>query len=188
MKKISLIITLFTIFLLSACDQNGSDNSPHLLGKSSAPVLIEEFSDVECPACSVVSPQVEKLARNNSDIVQLKYYHFPLSYHKHAFTGAEAAECAGDQGKFWEYLGLEFKNQKSLSDDFFYTLAKEVGLNEETFRTCLEGQNKKAKVVSHLREGQKRQIPGTPSLFVNGQIVKWSGYEEFEKYVKSLVK
>jgi protein-disulfide isomerase len=158
------------------------------MGKSNAPVLIEEFSDVECPACGYIGPQIEELARNNFDIVRLVFYHFPLSYHKYAFTGAEATECAGDQGKGWEYLGALFKNGKNLTEDFLYTLADTLGLNQDKFKACLDNHDKKAKIQDHLREGKARQIPGTPSLFINGEMVKWAGYDQTEAYIKGLVK
>lgn len=187
MKK--LLATLFIIsvaLFLSSCDYSTGD-SPMSIGKSSAPVLIEEFSDVECPACGQISPQVEELARNNSDIVRLDFYHFPLSYHEYAFTGAEATECANDQGKGWEYLAVLFENGKSLNDGFFYSLADTLELNQDKFKTCLDGHEKKAKIQDQQREGKARQIPGTPSLFINGEMVKWAGYDQTEAYIKSLL-
>jgi protein-disulfide isomerase len=158
------------------------------MGKPDAPVLIEEFSDIQCPACGQISPQVEKLARDNSDIVQLNFYHFPLPYHEYSFTGAQAVECARDQGKGWEYLADLFANQKSLTDDYFYSLADTLKLNADEFKACLDGQTKKAIVQAHMREGNTRQIPGTPSVFINGQMVQWAGLEAMDAYVKSLVK
>ncbi len=188
MKKLlaSLLLISITLFL-SSCG-NGGNSEPMSMGKSNAPVLIEEFSEVECPACGYISPQVEELARNNSDIVRLVYYHFPLSYHKYAFTGAEATECAGDQGRDWEYLAALFKNGKNLTDDFFYTLADTLRLNTNEFKACLDGHMKKAKIQEHLREGMARQIPGTPSVFINGEMVKWAGLEVMDAYVKGLIK
>ena len=185
MNKFSLIFLLIPVLFLTSCDYS-SDESPLTLGTFNAPVLIEEFSDIECPACRVISPQVEEIARNNADIVELRYYHFPLSYHDYAFIGAEATECAADQGKGWEYLGTLFANQKSLTDGYFADLADSMDLNTATFNNCLNNHEKKAKVQSQQKEGRVRQIPGTPSLFVNGQMVKWPGAEEFETYIKTL--
>ncbi|MBU0727507.1 DsbA family protein [Patescibacteria group bacterium] len=183
MKKLLLLIP---IILLTSCNYEASEMDAMTLGNPNASVLIEEFSDIECPACGQISPQVEEVVRNNLDIVQLKYYHFPLSYHEYAFTGAEAVECANNQGKGWEYLGELFANQKNLSDDYFYSLADTFELNSDQFQSCLDGHAMKAKVQAHQNEGRVRQIPGTPSLFVNGQMVKWPGAEEFETYLKSL--
>ncbi len=189
MKNKLLLTSIFLLstFVLTSCG-GSANSSPMSLGKTDAPVIIEEFSDVQCPACGQISPQVETLARNNSDIVRLDFYHFPLPYHQFAFKGAEAAECAGDQGKFWEYLGAEYANQKSLSDDFFTTLAENLKLDQNSFKACLDGHLKKAKIEDNVRLGTERQIPGTPTLFINGQMVQWGGYEQTEAYIKGLVK
>lgn len=186
MKKITLILALFTALIsLTACHHE-TESGPMILGNSSADILIEEFSDVECPACGQISPQVEEVVRNNSDIVRLHYYHFPLSYHEQAFPAAEATLCADDQSKGFEYLGELFTNSKNLGDDYFTSLAESMGLNMEQFNNCMDNHEKKAVVQSHQREGKARQIPGTPSIFVNGEMVKWPGVEAFEAYLKSL--
>lgn len=188
MKKIFAVLFIISItLLLSACN-NSDDLRPLSMGKTNAPILIEEFSDVECPACAFISPQVEKLAKNNPNIVRLDFYHFPLSYHKFAYTAAEAAECANDQGKGWEYLTVLFENGSSLTDDFFYLLANNLKLNANQFKACLDGGIKKAKIQAHLHEGRKRQIQGTPSIFINGEMVQWAGLEVMDSYIKGLVR
>lgn len=185
MKKTSFLIILSSLFLLNAC--SSGDGIDHLsMGDKNAPVLIEEFSDIECPACGIISPMVEQLAKENSDIVRLDYYHFPLSYHEYAFKGAEAVECAEDQDKGWEYLSSLFTNQAKLSDDFFETLAEAHDLNITAFRNCLENGYKRELIRSHQAEGKSRSLPGTPSIFINGSMVQWSGYDQLNTYIKSL--
>jgi protein-disulfide isomerase len=188
MKKLSTALSLISITLfLSSC--NSAVSAPPMsLGKTGAPVLIEEFSDIQCPACGQISPQVETLARNNPDIVRLIFYHFPLPYHQYSFAGAQAVECARDQNKGWEYLDNLFANQKNLTDDYFYSLAGTLGLNQGEFKTCLDGGAKKSIVQNGMREGSARQIPGTPSIFINGRMVQWSGLDAMDGYVKELVK
>ncbi len=186
MQNYLYILLLIPVFLLSACGGD-ADGSPLSMGDVNAPILIEEFSDIECPACSIIGPQIEQLAKANSDIVRLEFYHFPLSYHKFAFTGAEAVECAEDQGKGWEYLGILFGNQKLINDDFFYSLASSLNLNESRFKTCLDNHEKKAKIISQQREGRARSLPGTPTIYINGQHVKWAGYDTIDAYIKGLI-
>jgi protein-disulfide isomerase len=173
------------LFILSGCSSS-QDFSPLALGPEGASVLIEEFSDVQCPACGVISPQVEELARNNPDLVRLEFYHFPLSYHEFAFQGAMGVECARDQGKGWEYMGILFANQDSLSDSFFYNTALGLNLDMDRFKACLDSDEKRPAVQKGLAEGKKRQIPGTPSIFINGEQVNWGGYEKMEAYIKGL--
>jgi len=186
MKKLTFLF-LFTFILLSACTTaNDSDADPRSLGNPNASVLIEEFSDPECPACGQISPEVEKLIRENPDLARLDYYHFPLSYHQYAFIASEASECAGDQGKFFEYLGILFKNQSSLSEDYLYSVADSLGLNRTAFDACLNNHDYKAKILAQMAEGKRRGLPGTPTFYVNGEMVKWSGTESFKAYLESL--
>ncbi|MCK5613656.1 thioredoxin domain-containing protein [Candidatus Pacearchaeota archaeon] len=186
MKRFEKLIVLsLLIFALTACTP--ADTSPQAsLGKADAPVLIEEFSDFECPACGVVSPELEEVVRKNLDFVQFKYYHFPLPQHTRAFPAAEASECANEQGKFWEYSSILFKNQKNLGDDSLKQFAAKLNLDTEAFNTCFDSQVKKNKVKANLYEGRRRQVSFTPSIYVNGELVKWSGAETFEAYLNGL--
>lgn len=185
MKRFLLIVP--TLFLLTACGGAAGDASPTLLGKPDAPILVEEFSDPQCPACSVVSPQLEQVIRDNPGLARLEYYHFPLSQHQYAFPAAEAVQCAGDQGKFFEYLDTIFKTQVSLSEDHLYKVADSLGLDRESFDACIDERKYKSKVLAHLAEGSRRRIPGTPTIFVNGQMVRWSDAATFKAYLESLV-
>lgn len=188
MKK-TIVLSFLSIALLTACGNAGNGAAePQKLGQASAPVKVEEFSDPQCPACGVISPQVEKIIRENPDVARLDYYHFPLPYHEYGFISSEAAECAADQGKFFEYLGIVFANQDSLTEDYLYNVADSLGLDRKSFDSCLKDHAHKAKILTHMAEGKKRQIPGTPTLFVNGQMVKWSDAETFAGYLKSLAK
>lgn len=184
MKKYTILAVL-SAFFLTACGAP-VDTSPQKLGQANAKILIEEFSDVECPACASISPQVEQFVRDNPQLARMEYYHFPLSYHEYAFIGAEATECAGDQGKFWEYLGTIFENQSSLSEDYLYKIADSLELDTTAFDACLDGHKYKSKILSHMAEGSRRRLPGTPTLFVDGQMVQWSGTEAFKAYLESL--
>src|SRR3989338_6014196 len=141
MSKKFLILPVFLILLLGCSDGGGSPPLSRVrpsLGNASAPVLVEEFSDLQCPACGQVSPQVAEIVRKNSTVAQLHFYHFPLPQHESAFAAAEASECAGDQGKFWEYTDLIFKDQKNLNKDFLYTLGTALSLDSASFKACLE--------------------------------------------------
>ncbi len=183
MKKLSLV--LFAIFILTACDSD--DTGPRAsLGSPSAPILIEEFSDFECPACANIAPELEDLIKRNSDLVRLEFRHFPLPQHENAFRAAEASECALDQGKFWEFAGLAFRNKKNLIDDNLKSFATQLGLDETVFNECFDSNKKRSRIKSDIQDAMRRQLSYTPSLYVNGQLIKYSGPEEFEAYLKSL--
>ena len=186
MKKITYItFILFSLLALTACDP--ADTSlPASLGNSNATVLIEEFSDFECPACGKIGPELEDLISRNPDIARLEFHHFPLSYHKNAFRAAEAAECALDQGKFWEFSELAFGNQKNLTDDNLKSFAAQLGLDQAVFDECFDSNKKRSKIKSDISYAIRRGLSYTPSIYVNGQLVQWSGVETFEAYLKSL--
>ena len=126
------------------------------------------------------------LIAENPEVARLEYHHFPLSYHQYAFPAAEAAECAYDQGKFWEFSELAFANQKNLTDDGLKSFARQLGLNMETFEACFDGHDKRSKITADIADGKRRQLSYTPSIYVNGQLVKWNGPEQFLAYLKSL--
>jgi len=177
------LITLCSVFLMGC----GAITEPLSYGNPDADVVIEIFSDVECPACASISPQVKDAAETFKKDVLLKYYHFPLTYHKYAFDGAEASECARDQGKGWQYLEDLYANQTNLSDNYFVSLANKLGLDEEAFSECFKSHKYKSVVMSQYNEGRSRTIPGTPTIYVNGNVIKWSGNITFEAYLKSLI-
>ena len=186
MKKIVYFsLLLIPLLFLSACT-NGNAGPRAELGNPDAPILIEEFSDIECPACATISPQIEEIVKKNPELARFRYYHFPLPQHDYAFPAAEATECAHDQGKYWEYLMLAFKNQRKLSEDKLKSMAAELGLDQQSFDECYDSGKKKSKVKADLYEGRRRQVSYTPSIFVNGQLIQWNGVVQFEAYLKSL--
>lgn len=84
----------------------------HVKGKGGSPVTIVEFSDFQCPFCERVTPAVQQVLKEYGNKVLFAYKHFPLiSIHPHAQKTAEAAECAADQGKFWEFHDALFASQ-----------------------------------------------------------------------------
>jgi protein-disulfide isomerase len=98
--------------------------------------------------------------------------HFPLtSIHRHALDAAQAAECAADQGKFWEYADIAFARQPEMSREALLVWAKEVSLDASRFEPCLASASKRALVLSEYEEGRENGVEGTPTFFVNGEKV-----------------
>ncbi len=195
MKKIQFF-ALLSLFILTACSSSQSldisnsnltknELNPHSLGTASSPV-VEVFSDPQCPACGVIVPRMEKLIEDNPDLARLNYYHFPLSYHDYAFIAAEASECAGDQGKFFEYLNILYANQNSISDDYLNNVADGLNLDRKKFDTCLSEHKFKDKINAQMKKGSDLGLPGTPSFYINGTMVQWAGVEKFKAYLESL--
>ena len=107
-------------------------------GNASAPVTIVEFSDFQCPYCLRASPTLTQLQKKYGDKVRVVWKDFPLTQiHPDAFRAAEAAHCAGEQGKFWEYHDLLFGNQKALQPSDLTKYAADAKLDTKRFDACV---------------------------------------------------
>src|SRR5262249_60234072 len=100
----------------------------HSLGPEHAPVVVVEYGDFECPNCKNAAPAVKMLLANYTGKVRFVFRHFPLEdAHPHSLAAAEAAECAGEQGKFWEMHDLLFANQTHLKQKHLLGYADQLG-------------------------------------------------------------
>lgn len=166
-------------------DDVSLDDDP-VLGDADAPVTIVEFSDFECPFCSRFRQQTfDQIVDNYGDDVQIVYRDFPLSQlHPHAQASAEAAECADDQGAFWEYHDLLFANQAALDDDSLIGYADQLGLDVDKFTECFESGKYTDEVLADLNEGISYGVTGTPTFFINGvRLVGAQPYAAFEQVI-----
>ena len=153
-------------------------------GPESAPVTIVEFSDFQCPYCSRAIGTVEEVMKAYPDKVRLVFRQFPLDFHKQAPKAAEAALCAQEQGKFWEYHDTLFANQNALEVDKLKEHAKKVGLDQARFDKCLDSGAQAATVTADREAGMKVGVNGTPAFFINGILL--SGALPFDEF-KSVI-
>lgn len=154
-----------------------------VLGDENAPVTIIEFSDYECPFCgrfySETLGQIDdKYIKTGK--VKLVYRDFPLSFHPNAQKAAEAAECAGEQGKYWEMHDKLFKNGVSGGIAGFKQYAKEIGFDSSKFDNCLDSGKMASEVQKDFNDGQSYGVQGTPAFFINGKLV--SGAQPFSNF------
>jgi protein-disulfide isomerase len=138
-------------------------------GDKNAAVTIVEYSDFECPFCQRFHPTMQQIANEYQGKVRWVYRHFPLSFHPSAEPAAEAAECAGEQGKFWEFADNLFENQSRLGDAYYKQLAGELKLNMKTFEDCLASDRTLAKIQSQYQGGATAGVNGTPGSFIIGK-------------------
>jgi protein-disulfide isomerase len=151
-------------------------------GGANARVTIVEFSDFECTFCQRSQATLKQLLEKYGDAVRLVYRDFPGEAHPAARPAAEAARCANEQGKFWEYHDTLFANQTALGGDDLKRYAKEVGLDEEAFTACLRSGRHREALERDIRDGQKGFVEGTPTFFVNGRPL--AGAQPYEVFVK----
>jgi len=153
-------------------------------GPKDAPVTIVEFSDFECPYCGAAHDTVEQVMSTYAGKVRLVYRQFPLSFHPHAAKAAEASLCAADQGKFWEYHDVLFKNQKKLDPTDLKAHATEVGIDSQKFGQCLDSGDKKKAVDADQQAGLQAGVGGTPAFFINGIFLNGAQpIDEFKKII-----
>jgi thiol-disulfide isomerase/thioredoxin len=138
-------------------------------GPENAAVTIVEFSDYECPHCRRAAPILRDIEREFRDRVRLVHMHFPLSGHIHAMDASKAAVAAGRQGKFWEYHELLFANQNALERNDLERYATQLGLDMARFRADMQSRETEAAVAAERREGERLQIDGTPTIYINGR-------------------
>lgn len=140
-------------------------------GPESAKVTIVEFSDFQCPFCSRAHDTVEEVMNAYPGKVRLVFRHFPLDFHQQAPKAAEASLCANDQGKFWEYHDVLFKNQQKLQVEDLKAHATGLGLDAGKFNECLDSGKHSATVKADTEAGKKVGVNGTPAFFINGQML-----------------
>ncbi|MEZ4254326.1 MAG: thioredoxin domain-containing protein [Polyangiales bacterium] len=138
-------------------------------GAPMAPITVIEFSDFECPFCGRAFPIVEQILREFQGKVRVVFLNYPLSGHVRAMPAARAAVAAGKQGKFWEMHDMLFRNQTALEDEDLRKYAQAIGLDVAKFEADLASPEVQAKVDADRAKGEKVNVQGTPTFFVNGR-------------------
>jgi protein-disulfide isomerase len=156
-------------------DVNLKDAFVH--GSKNSPVMLVEFADYECPYCQKITPELQKLEKEYGDRLAFVYKDFPLPMHHSSQKAAEAARCAGEQGKFWEYHDVLFYS-KQLQVADLKAHARVLKLDSDRFDKCLDDGAEAAPVKKSLEEAQKLGLTGTPSFFVNGHF--FSGAADYD--------
>ncbi len=146
----------------------------HVKGNPDANVILIEYSDFQCPACRTYYSLVDQIAADYADQIELVYRNFPLrTLHPNAQIGAQAAEAAGLQDKFWEMYEQLFANQNEWAEqsdptDMFATYAETIGLDVDQFKTDLTSTTVTDKVDADYRSGIAANVNATPTFFLNG--------------------
>jgi protein-disulfide isomerase len=143
-------------------------------GSESAPVVLEEFSDFQCPPCRSLYQKLKRVEAEYGSQLKIIYRQYPIaSLHKNALEAARAAEAAGLQGHFWEMHDRLFDNQEtwaSSSDprSVFIAYAGALGLDTGRFQKDLQAPQTKARIFADQQRGDSIGVPGTPVVLVNG--------------------
>ena len=145
------------------------------LGNPHAPVTIVEFADFGCPFSRESSFVMRTLAAKYPDQLYFQYREFPIvDLHPIADKAAEAAECANEQGKFWEYHDKLYQNQNTLDDNSFDQFAAALNLNVPLFHQCYASVKYSDVIQKDMRDGFAAGVRGTPTFFINGNRIPGS--------------
>jgi protein-disulfide isomerase len=156
-----------------------------ILGNVSAPTTLVEFSDFACPYCAEMAPILAEVVGGSNGQVRLVWKDFPLPEHKEALGVAEAAQCAGKQGKFWEFNKKLFTNQDNLGAELYRSLAAELGINLTIFARCLDKHETLPLIQHNMAEAAAIGVDGTPYFVAKGKV--YSGtltVDEVKEFIK----
>jgi len=167
----------------AALDMKTLSDDDAFIGSKDAPVTIVEWSDFECPFCNRffknTLPQIKEQYIKTGK-VKLVYRDFPLSFHENAQKAAEAAECAGEQGKFFEMHDMIFERGVQGGVSAFKSYASRIGLDTAKFNKCLDSGAMASEIEKDIRDGTNAGIRGTPGFIINGKLV--SGAQPFSVF------
>src|SRR5881394_1452925 len=143
----------------------------HLTGSAHAPVTVVEYGDFECPNCKQAQSALKLLLERFDGRARLAFRNFPLQeVHPHALQAAEAAECAGGQGKFWPMHDLLFDNQAHLKPHQLRGYAERLQLDMGRYDLEMDDHVYLQRVREHVQSGRDSGVRGTPTFFLNGRI------------------
>lgn len=149
-------------------------------GAADAKITLVEYGDYQCPTCGHYHPILQELLSRYPGKIKLEYHHFPLvQMHSNAMLASQAAEAAGDQGKFWEMHDLLFQYQQLWGDlrqpnpnpeAVFLQFAVQIGLDSNKFMQDMRSPATQERVLADVRRGNPI-VKGTPTFVLDGQVL-----------------
>jgi protein-disulfide isomerase len=161
----------------SPAAETAEDQSLHIRGPRNAPVTLEIYGDFQCPSCALTAALIKDLRQQYGEKLREIFYEFPLAMHNHSVEAARAAEAAAIQGKFWEMHDMLYEYQQVWSKTsnvgfFFENYAQSLGLDVARFRADYQAPDVQQIVVSQGNAGAARGVQNTPTIFINGALVR----------------
>lgn len=176
-----LALTVFLFFVLSVrvrdnitfTDEDLSEPTVTIadpqIGAKEPSVIIVNFGDYQCPSCASLDQSLNELLTEFPRDLRVVWKDMPnTSVHDESLNAAIAAQCAGEQKKFWEYHTLLMQNSVQLSPTLYLNLAEELELRDNAFARCYDNQSPLPLVQRGFDEGVALDIAATPTIFVNG--------------------
>lgn len=144
--------------------------SDHIIGSPSAPIVLIEYSDFQCPYCQMIYPTLQKITSGSSGQIAWAMREYPLyQIHPNAMPAADAAECIADQlgnDGFWKFADAIFADQTKMSDAYYAQLAQQFGANPTTYNACVTAQKFSSRINQEISDAQSSGGNGTPFTIV----------------------
>lgn len=150
----------------------------HIQGAHDAPIVLVEYGDYQCPYCADFYYTIKKLQKKFGNKFAFVFRNFPLDMHPYALSASIAAEIMAKNNQFWPMHNLLCENQGSLTDDYLFGYAEQLGVNHAQFKKDFADEKFIDKIQSDIDGGVKSGVNGTPSIFINGK--KYEGDYAFE--------
>ena len=159
-------------------------------GPANAKVTMVEFVDFECPFCGTYARDtLPRVRRDYGDRIRYVSRHFPLDIHPHAEDAARSAECAHEQGRYWDLHDLLFAHQKALGKRDLAGYAREAGLDMGRYESCLGAPTTLGHIQQDLDDGRRYGVTGTPTFFIDGKIIRGAQpYEQIKAQIDAALK
>ena len=158
------------------------------VGEPTAQVTIEIFHDMRCSMCQYAAQNIlPALIESYVKIgrARLVFREYPLGFRDDAVFLAEAAQCAGERGKYLQFVDFVYQDGHDALARNATKYAKQTGIDDPKFRSCVESRKYKQKVSEDYAEAKRRGVPGTPGFFINGQpLFGAKPIKEFEKIIE----
>ncbi len=156
-----------------------ADDDP-FVGPVDAPVVIVQFAEFQCPYCGKARESVDQVLANYEGKVKFVFRDFPLDFHANAIPAAIAANCAGQQDKYWQVHDAFMKNQQALAEGDLLRAARESGVDMEKWELCRKDPAMEAEIKKDAADGAAVGVTGTPAFFVDGVFI--NGAQPYEKF------
>lgn len=157
-------------------------------GNPKATVTLVMFTDFQCPSCAQQQLILERLIKEYRDRVSFVVRDYPLNQHEHASKAAEAAEAAREQGKYWEYAALLYRNQSALQSDKLRQYAAALKLNMARFEAALSTNKASQQVQRDILDAQRFGVNEAPSIFINGRRISKLAYDDLRAALETSLK
>ncbi|MGE8280400.1 MAG: DsbA family protein [Stenotrophomonas sp.] len=158
----------------------------HVQGELTAPVVLVEYADYQCPYCGEAFSLVQRLQQRFGDSLCVVFRNFPLvQSHPQALPAAITAEYAASHGKFWEAHDALFRNQQQLGELVYRELMRELGLPEDGLAAAMDNPANLQRIQRDVESGMRSGVSGTPAFFINGRM--FQPQRSFEELYDAIV-